>query len=162
MTTTDGVSARKPAGRLLSLYRRIDDQIGEVAGALMLLAIRIYLFNIFFSSGLVKIGNFSGTVDLFGNDEWGYGPVSFLPPEIMAFIATAFELICPILLLAGLLTRLATLPLLTMAILIQFVLAASIRDFHNLEHFVWIAALGLLLRFGPGRLSIDAFLRSRA
>ena len=56
--------------------------------------------------------------------------------------------------LAGLLTRLATLPLIGMALFIQtFVYPMSWAD-----HLVWITLLGLLLARGPGAISIDALL----
>lgn len=160
-TTHDHAPSGSAGSNLIAQYRRFDGWLGHIAEPVLLLALRIYIFSIFFGSGLAKLGSYENTVALFANDEWGYGPVSFLPPEVMAILATAFELICPVLILAGLLTRLATLPLLAMALLIQFVLAAAILDYHNIEHFVWIAALGLLLRFGPGALSIDRLLQRR-
>ena len=161
-TSHGEIGETQGAGGLFGLYRRLDDMVAAAAGPVLLLLIRIYIFYVFFRSGLAKIDNYEGTVSLFANDEWGYGPVSFLPPGIMAFLATAFELICPVLILVGLLTRIAAIPLLVMSILIQFVLAAAIPDYHNIEHFVFIGTLAILLRFGPGALSLDQWLRSRA
>lgn len=160
--TKTSIGEEQASGGLLVLYRRADDMAAAVAGPVILLLLRIYVFYVFFRSGLAKINSFEGTVALFANDEWGYGPVSFLPPGAMAFVATAFELICPVLIIVGLLTRLAAVPLLVMSILIQFVLAAAIPDYHNLEHFVYMAILAVLLRFGPGMLSLDHWLRGRA
>ncbi len=161
-TTQDHSEATRTNGGLIALYCRFDNLIGRIAEPVILVALRIYIFSVFFPSGVQKLERFGPTVEMFGNDEWGFGPVSFLPPEIMAVLATAFELICPVLILAGLLTRLATLPLLAMALMIQFILAAAILDFHNIEHFVWMAALGILLRFGPGALSIEGLLHRKA
>ena len=52
------------------------------------------------------------------------------------------------------LTRLATLPLIGMALFIQlFVYPTSWPD-----HLIWIALLGFLLARGPGAISLDALL----
>ena len=60
----------------------------------------------------------------------------------------------PGLILAGLLTRLATLPLIGMTLFIQlFVYPTSWPD-----HLVWMALLTLLLSRGPGVASIDALM----
>ena len=78
-------------------------------------------------------------------------PVPLLPPEIAAPIATATELSMPVLLVLGLFTRLATLPLLGMIVVIQlFVYPDSWA-----EHLNWIALLLLILTRGPGAISLD-------
>jgi putative oxidoreductase len=60
----------------------------------------------------------------------------------------------PALILVGLLTRLATLPLIGMALFIQlFVYPTSWPD-----HLIWITLLVLLLARGPGAISADALL----
>jgi putative oxidoreductase len=70
----------------------------------------------------------------------------------MAYLATAVETGMPALILTGLLTRLATLPLLGMTLFIQiFVYPGSWPD-----HLIWIALLVLLLSRGAGAVSLDA------
>ena len=65
----------------------------------------------------------------------------------MAYLATAIELAMPALILAGLMTRLATLPLIGMTLFIQsFVYPASWPD-----HLVWLTLLGFLLARGRAR-----------
>ncbi|KMT64130.1 DoxX family protein [Catenovulum maritimum] len=72
------------------------------------LLFRIYLAPIMIQAGWSKYSNFDDIVNWFGNTEWGLG----LPlPMVMAFLATAAELIGGILLLLGLLTRLVSIPL---------------------------------------------------
>lgn len=68
-----------------------------------------------------------------------------------AALATAFELGCPLLLVAGLATRLATLPLLGMIAVIQLFVYPSAWP----EHLTWASILLFLLTRGPGPLSID-------
>ncbi|MER2491750.1 HvfX family Cu-binding RiPP maturation protein [Catenovulum sediminis] len=72
------------------------------------LLFRLYLAPIMIQAGWNKYTNFSDIVSWFGNAEWGLG----LPfPILLAFLATAAELIGGILLLLGLLTRLVSIPL---------------------------------------------------
>lgn len=72
------------------------------------LALRLYLAPIFWMAGMNKLNAFENTVDWFGNPDWGLG----LPfPWLMAFLATATELIGAILLALGLFTRLISIPL---------------------------------------------------
>jgi len=72
------------------------------------LALRIYLFFVFWTAGNNKLAGFEGTVEWFGNTEWGLG----LPfPELMAFLATWTEIIGAVLLLVGFATRYIAIPL---------------------------------------------------
>jgi uncharacterized membrane protein YphA (DoxX/SURF4 family) len=72
------------------------------------LALRLYLAPVFWVAGMNKATSFGDVVEWFGNDDWGLG----LPaPMLLAFLATAAEAGGAILLLAGLGTRLVTLPL---------------------------------------------------
>ena len=74
-----------------------------------------------------------------------------LPPETSAMLATAFELGCSTLLIIGLATRLATLPLLGMIATIQLFVYPSGWS----EHIVWSSSLLVLLTRGPGAVSLD-------
>ncbi len=72
------------------------------------LLLRLFLAPVFLSAGFTKIAAFESTVEWFGNAEWGLG----LPlPWLMAFLATAVELVGGFLLLFGLATRYITIPL---------------------------------------------------
>lgn len=72
------------------------------------LLLRLFFAPVFVSAGLTKMMAFESTVSWFGNPDWGLG----LPlPWLMAFLATATELVGGFLLLFGLATRLITIPL---------------------------------------------------
>ena len=72
------------------------------------LALRLFLFPVFWVAGMNKVEGFEGIVDWFGNSEWGLG----LPmPTVMAFLATATEVVGSLLLLVGLATRWISIPL---------------------------------------------------
>lgn len=72
------------------------------------LALRLFLAPVFWMAGLSKYNSFANTVEWFGNSDWGLG----LPlPWLMAFLATATELLGALLLTLGLFTRVIALPL---------------------------------------------------
>lgn len=118
---------------------------------LPMLGLRLWVANIFWKSGLLKIGSWDTTISLFA-DEY---KVPFLPPEIAAYMGTATELTAPVLLALGLGSRAAAAALLFMTGVIEFTYMM------NDEHIVWALALLLILCCGPGKLSIDHFIRKR-
>ncbi len=72
------------------------------------LALRLYLVPIFWMAGSNKLNSMEGTIEWFGNSEWGLG----LPfPTLMAYLATGTETIGAILLLIGLGVRYISIPL---------------------------------------------------
>lgn len=80
----------------------------QVADGIPLLLLRVYLAPVMIQAGWNKASSFDSIVDWFGNDEYGLG----LPmPLVMAFLATAAELVGGVLLLLGALTRLVSIPL---------------------------------------------------
>lgn len=111
------------------------------------LAGRIGVGATFFKAGLLKYNSWDFTVQLF-RDEY---KVPLLDPVFAARIAMAQELSIPIFLFLGLATRVATLPLLGMILVIQvFVYPNAFND-----HLVWGSILVLLLTRGPGLFSLD-------
>lgn len=87
------------------------------------LALRLYLFPVFWVAGMNKLTGFEGVVEWFGNGDWGLG----LPlPWLMAALVTAAELGGAVLLLLGLGTRLAAVPL-----MVTMIVAASTVHWDN-------------------------------
>lgn len=121
------------------------------------LLIRVAIFRVFFWSGLVKIHDWTGTVQLF---QYEY-MVPFLPPNLAAVLSATCELGASSLILVGLLSRLAAIPLLCLAMVIQFVLGAVNPNYNQLEHYLWMVLLLSVIVRGSGLLSIDAWLRHR-
>ena len=122
------------------------------------LAIRLWMARVFFNSGLVKIMDWDATVFLF-QDEY---KVPILPPEVAAVFGTTFELGMPVLLVLGLFARLAALPLIVMALVIQFVLGANNPAYDSVEHFYWLFLLATIVVRGPGKLSLDHLIHRTA
>jgi putative oxidoreductase len=77
--------------------------------------------------------------------------VPVLAPEIAARLAATFEIGCSLLLIVGLATRLATLPLLGMIMTIQLFVYPSAYA----EHLTWASILVFLLTRGAGQWSLD-------
>jgi putative oxidoreductase len=114
---------------------------------------RVSIGWVFWASGLTKIASWPTTILLFQNEY----PVPLLSPELAATLATAVELTCPSLLLVGVATRLASLPLIGMTLVIQiFVYPESWS-----VHLMWMAILLFIATRGPGALSLDHWIARR-
>jgi putative oxidoreductase len=111
------------------------------------LGMRIGIGSVFFNSGLLKINSWEFAVKLF-QDEY---KVPLLDPVVAARLATFAELTFPLFVIAGLATRLATLPLLGMVFVIQTFVYPQAWS----EHLMWASILVFLLTRGPGVLSLD-------
>jgi putative oxidoreductase len=114
------------------------------------LLFRICIAMVFWNSGMVKIQSWQPTVALFANEY----RVPLLPPELAAMLATTVELTCPVLLVFGLATRLATLPMLGMTFVIQTFVYPDLW----LIHLTWATILLFILTRGPGAISVDHLL----
>lgn len=89
------------------IYQQIVARL-QVADGIPLLLLRLYLAPVMIQAGWNKASSFDSIVDWFGNEDYGLG----LPmPLVMAFLATASELVGGVLLLFGALTRLVSIPL---------------------------------------------------
>jgi len=141
------------ANRPDSLAARIDkvrSALEAVPLSLIQLMARVAVAAVFWKSGQAKIANWDLTVQLF-QDEY---QVPFFSPNVAASLATTFELAMPVLLVLGLASRLATLPLLGMVLVIQlFVYPQSWA-----EHLTWATLLLLILTRGAGAISLDRFI----
>jgi putative oxidoreductase len=123
------------------------------------LAIRLYVASVFFRSGLLKIGNWDGTLYLFEHEY----KVPLLAPVAAAWLGTFAELFLPVLLALGLAARFAALSLSV------FNLVAVVSFWHVLgenqaalnSHWYWGVLLAVTLFHGPGKLSLDHLIWTR-
>ncbi len=121
--------------------------LGRFPLALLQLLFRFSIAAVFWNSGLTKIASWQTTVVLF-RDEY---KVPVLPPELAATLAASVELTCPVLLVLGLATRLATLPMLGMT----FVIETFVYPEDWIEHLTWASFLLFILTRGPGPIALD-------
>ena len=121
--------------------------LGRFPLPLIQVLFRLAIACVFLKAGLNKIASWELTVQLFA-DEY---KVPVLSPDLAATMAASFEIGCSILLVLGLATRLATLPLLGMIAVIQtFVYPGAYA-----EHLTWASILIFLLTRGAGPWSVD-------
>jgi putative oxidoreductase len=122
------------------------------------LLVRLFLGYFFFETGWAKIGNLDGMTDRFIG--WGI-PL----PAFSAALSAYTELIGGALIVLGLLTRLAAIPLCIN--MIVAVLTVKLKTVTGLDEFVELdeplyALVFLWLVFsGPGRISLDHLLWKR-
>ena len=123
------------------------------------LGIRLYVANVFFKSGLVKIGNWSGTLYLFENEY----RVPLLAPGLAAWLAALGELALPPLLALGLAARFAAFSLFAFNIVavVSFWHVLSDNEAAFMSHVYWAMLLSVTLVHGPGRLSLDHWIWPR-
>jgi putative oxidoreductase len=120
------------------------------------LAIRIWVGMVFFQSGLTKILSWDTTLSLFENEY----AVPLLPPQLAAYMGTAAELVLPIFLVLGLGGRLSAAALFVFNI-IAVVSYPELGEVGLKDHQYWGLLLLVALLHGPGKISVDHFLRRR-
>jgi putative oxidoreductase len=120
------------------------------------LAIRIWVGMVFFSAGMVKITSWQTTLALFENE---YN-VPLLPPNVAAYLGTGAELILPVFLVLGLGGRLAAATMFVFNI-IAVISYPDLGEVGLKDHQYWGLMLLVTLMHGPGKLSVDYFLRKR-
>ena len=121
--------------------------LGRFPLSILQLGMRIGVGMVFFNAGLLKYRSFEFAIKLF-EDEY---KVPILAPAVAARIAMINELTTSTLLFLGLVTRLATLPLLGMMSVIQIFVYPSAWP----DHVLWGSILIFILTRGPGPFSID-------
>ena len=141
------LAQQSAAARILSLIDAAKRKLEQVPLSVPQLMARLAIAGVFFRSGQTKIANWDLTIQLFQNE---YN-LPILPPDIAALMGASFELGCSVLLVLGLATRLATLPLLGMTAVIEILVYPQNWP----EHLTWASLLIFLLLRGPGAYSLD-------
>ena len=112
------------------------------------LAIRIWLAQAFLKSGLIKLFDWNLAITL---AKYEY-PVEWLNPTLAAVFGLSIEVVCSILLIAGLATRWAALALLALTLVIQF------EYKYLFEHWIWVILFSGYIFRGAGSISVDQLL----
>src|SRR6516165_2214734 len=134
-----------------SVARRTGHIVGiaeKTVGPLLDLFIRLWLAEIFWASGMVELQNWTGTL-LLSIHQY---PVSWLDPITATRSVAAIELIGPPLLVVGLATRFAALPMLILSLVIQF--PDQVSD----QHLFWAVLFAWFVVKGAGPISLDALI----
>jgi NADH dehydrogenase/putative oxidoreductase len=140
-------------GRLVQYTRRSTDFSVRILRGLVWpkvdLVIRLWLAQIFFVSGVLKLANWQTALYLAANEY----PVSFLSPVAAAYAGVSIEVLGGVLLALGLMTRYAAVPMLILSLVIQFAYLPFDSQLFWAVLFLWYAIIG------AGPISIDGLLR---
>ncbi|MFN3862732.1 MAG: DoxX family protein [Erythrobacter sp.] len=145
----------------LSMYDRAATSLsGQWFESAALLLTRLALAGVFWRSGRTKVVDGSWlTID----DTQYFLIAQFglpIPPEILVPVTTYAEFLLPILLVAGVLTRLSALALLGMTLVIQLLI---FPEAWWPTHSLWAAMALVLISRGGGLFALDTLLaRARA
>ena len=131
---------------------RLLDLIAPVAD----LAVRLWVANVFWKSGVNKFQSMDTTLLLFQHEY----KVPILPYDVAAHLATGVELIFPVLLAIGLAARWSAGVLFVFNI-IAVISYPTLNPAGVQDHIVWGIMLLLPFTHGPGKISIDHFIRHR-
>ena len=139
----------------LEAGRRLAERIPY---SLVALLARLAVASVFWRSGQTKVEGFlaikNTTFYLFREEYM----VPLLPPDTAAYLTTYAEHIFSVFLVIGLASRLSALGLLLMTLVIQVFVYPEGWP----EHVLWFASLLVILARGPGAISLDHLIWSRA
>jgi putative oxidoreductase len=138
------------ATSLLALAKRLD--------SVALLVVRLTVGVLFVSTGWGKVHNLAGVVEYFGQ-------LHIPAPAFNATLVSWTELLGGSVLVLGLASRLAALPLMvTMTVALLTALLDKIHSLPDLfgqVEWTYLVLLLVVVVFGPGEVSLDALVRSR-
>ena len=120
------------------------------------LALRLWVAHVFWKSGLNKFQSMDTTKLLFEHEY----KVPFIPAETAAYLATGVELIFPALLAIGLAGRFSA-GVLFFFNIIAVISYPTLNEAGTIQHILWGIMLLVPFLHGPGKLSIDHFIRQR-
>lgn len=142
---------------LISLGNRILNLSHPCAWLPPLLA-RITVGFVFFQSGLGKLNNLERVTGYFAS-------LGLPAPAFQAMLVGWTELIAGLLLILGLATRLAAIPLtIIMIVAIRTALTEDVTDFSSLAgstEFLYIVLMVWLMVAGPGKVALDTLVAKR-
>jgi putative oxidoreductase len=128
------------------------------------LLLRVALAVPFWRSGLLKWSGFlrlkDTTVDLFSSEFMLHlpgGPYPFPAPVFMAYLSGTVEIVLPVLLTVGLLTRQAAAGLLLMTCIVEI----TVPDGWPI-HITWAAMALAVAVYGAGGFSLDSYKHTRS
>lgn len=145
------------------------DLLENLLAPVTLLAIRLYVGHFYWQSGQTKLASPASARDLFKTeylpnweqnhikDFWGI-KIPFPVPgvDFATFASTAGELVFSVLLMAGFAARLGAFGIFMMTLAIEMFVYPGTD-----EHYYWMLTMAVILAYGPGKISIDHFIRKK-
>jgi len=114
------------------------------------LVARLYVAQVFFMAGLTKIQDWETTLLLF---EYEYA-VPFISFELAAYLGTIGELVLPVLIVTGLLTRFSAIGLFVVNV-VAVISLEEIAPAALYLHYIWGLILLQVTVYGGGKLTVD-------
>lgn len=140
---------------IVRLYQSVSNRLNFMQ-PIALLAARLYVAWVFFTAGLTKLVDWNSTLFLF-EEEYH---VPFIPFELAAYLGTAGEIIFPVLLALGVVSRGGALGL-TIVNIVAVVSLDEIAPAAFNAHVIWGVLLAQIILFGAGKISLDHWLAKR-
>ncbi len=137
-------------------YYQVASQGVNKLHSVAVLLIRLYIAKVFFLAGLTKVRDWDTTLFLF-EEEYQVPVLSY---ELAAYLATFGELVFPVLLVAGLLSRFAALALSVINV-VAVISLIEIAPAALYLHVVWGVLLAQVVIYGGGALSLDRILKAK-
>lgn len=135
----------------MTLIQSALDWLEGIPYSLLAIPLRLAVAIVFWNSAQSHLASWDTTIELFQTEY----SLPLLPPVFAAHLAVAVELGTPVMLVLGLWTRVASLLLLGMVTVIEVFVYPQAWP----THIQWAAMLLVLLCRGPGKYSVDHFLR---
>ncbi|NDU91976.1 MAG: DoxX family protein [Ferrovum sp.] len=129
----------------------------ELLAPLLDFALRLYVADVFFKSGLTKIKSWDSTLYLFSD----VYQVPLIPSDWAAYMATAGELGLSVLLVLGLFGRFATAGLFILNAVAAYSYYSGLSEAGLFQHFAWGTMLAVLLILSWSKWSIDTWFENR-
>jgi putative oxidoreductase len=142
--------------KMLNTYDNIINATQNAFVPLLLLFCRLWVAWVFFNSGLTKIATWDSTLYLF---EYEY-QVPVLPWQLAAYMGTAAELILPVFIALGLLSR----PMAAILFVFNIIAVVSYPVLWAqgfFDHQLWGLMILIVIVWGPGPLSVDKLIRNK-
>ncbi|MCO4837005.1 MAG: DoxX family protein [Oceanospirillaceae bacterium] len=124
--------------------------------SIFLLALRLWVSWVFINAGLIKFNHWGSTLFLF---EYEY-QVPFVPWLVAAYIGTAAEIILPVFVAIGLMTRPMALALFVFNI-VAVISYPTIWVSGFYDHQLWGLMMLVVVLYGPGHWALDRLLTQR-
>ena len=117
----------------------------------LILWVRFFIGYIFFRAGMLSIKDWQTALYLYQYEH----PVPFLSTQVAAVLGTFGELTLPLMLFAGLGTRIGAIGLCLMSLLIE------ITYMSNKDHYFWMVSLCFVALCGGGLFSCDYLVKQK-
>ena len=139
---------------LIDTYQRTVETYMPSLQNIFLLVLRLWVAWIFMNAGLTKFNNWDSTLFLF---EYEY-QVPLIPWQLAAYVGTAAEVILPVFVAIGLVTRPMALALFSFNI-VAVISYPAIWKNGFLDHQLWGLMILVVILYGAGRWSTDQFFK---